>query len=166
MNTIAVRLKDLIKELYFLCNLNISYDVIGYHVFTNAYLYGYYEFDKMIKIVDNSDNMYLGVILFGKKNNKYVFFYNFKFKLNLYELEYDDSKLLDNCYIKYGNSDLKHLNYSSICVSNYDNLILYFDDIILSKNNYSDFYPANLLKQAIKNCYKDKAKVKKKSVFD
>lgn len=166
MNIIAVRFKNLVKELSLLCNLDIKNDVIGYHIATNACFYGNYDLNNMINIINSNDNMYLYVILYGKKNNKYIFFYNLEFRLNLDELEYDGSRLIDNCYVKYGNNNLHCLNYCILCINNIDNLNLYFDDSFFNKCNDRDFYPVDLLKKAVNNCFKNKTKVKKRSIFD
>ena len=95
-------------------------------------------------------NDYLYVILYGKKNNKYIFFYNFKLKLDYNELQADGKILKDYFKVK---SDGDYFSYSLINIdNNVDNLILYFDDNVLNMENRTDFYPNILLKDAVDNC--------------
>lgn len=156
---IPVRFKDLICELTRLCDMNSKDDGIGFYITTSVCFYGKYNLEEMIDLMNNKDfnfrygHDYLHLIMYGKKINKFIFFYNIQLKLNFDELENDGRKLSDYSKVINGNKHLKKLNYSSIEIDdNIDDLILYFDEKTLNMQNKSDFFPAELLKTAVNNC--------------
>lgn len=164
-----VKFRDLVNEMVRLCDMNSKNDVIGFYITTSVCFYGRYNLEEMINLMNNKDfnfrygNDYLNIIMYGKKNNKYLFFYNIKLKLNFDELENKGKKLLDFSFVMNGNECLNNLNYSSIGIEGkVDDLILYFDDNTLNKENSREFFPNYLLKDAVYNCYKNDLKCLKK----
>ena len=163
-----VKFRDLVNELAKLCEMDYKKDIIGFYVTTSVCYYGRYNLDEMIKLMNDKEfnfrygHDYLHLLLYGKKNNRFSFFYNIIFKLNFNELECDGKSLLDYSRVINGNTHLKKLNYSKIDIDdNIDNLVLYFDDSILSKEECRDFYPVSLLKDAVDNCKIVKKKIRK-----
>lgn len=160
-----VRFRDLVNEMIRLCDMNSKKDVIGFYITTSVCFYGRYNLEEIITLMNNKDfnfrygNDYLNIIMYGKKNNTYLFFYNIKLKLNFDELENKGKKLLDFSFVTNGNDYLNNLNYTSIGIDGkVDDLILYFDDSTLNKDNSRDFFPNYLLKEAVYNCYNHKSK--------
>lgn len=166
-NSIPVKFKSLVNELAKLCDLDYKNDVIGFYVTTSVNYYGKYNLEEIINLMNDKDfnfrygHDYLHLLLYGKKSNKLKFFYNIKFKLDFNELQDDGKSLLDYLKVVNGNTYLKKLNYSKIDIDDIDNLVLYFDDSILSKKESKDFYPVDLLNKAVCNCNKSIKKIKK-----
>ena len=166
-NSIPVKFKSLVNELAKLCDLDYKNDVIGFYVTTSVNYYGKYNLEEIINLMNDKDfnfrygHDYLHLLLYGKKSNKLKFFYNIKFKLDFNELQDDGKSLLE---VVNGNTYLKKLNYSKIDIDDIDNLVLYFDDSILSKKESKDFYPVDLLNKAVCNCNKSIKKIKKVNI--
>ena len=156
-----VKFRDLVNELAKSCEMDYKKDMIGFYVTTSVCYYGRYNLDELIKLMNDKDfnfrygNDYLHVTMYGKKGSKYVFFYNFKLKLNYDEIQADGRLLKDYLKVNRGGEYNNYLNYSSIGIDdNIDNLVLYFDDDILSKEEKTDFFPSELLRNAVDNCSK------------
>ena len=162
---IPVKLRDLINEMVRLCDMNSREDSIGFYITTSVCFYGKYNLEEMINLMNNKDfnfrygHDYLHLILYGIKNNKFKFLYNTQLKLNFDELENDGRTLLDYSKVINGNEHLKKLNYSSIQINpDIDNLILYFDEKTINSEDKKDFFPKDLLKTAVNNCYNNNLK--------
>lgn len=171
---VIIRLGDLIDELLKIFNLDKNIDTVNCNVSTSISYFGKKSKDEIIKL--NNDSKYgLGygkkfmyILIEGtKKTARYSyqpksFIYSIFLPLDFEKIQADGKNLLEHSSIK-AERDNKKKNNTIIIDKNVEDLILDIDLNTLLSVNKPNFYPANLFRNAVGNCYKkEQVKVKKR----
>ena len=151
LDTISIRLGDLVKELANL--VGIDDKDIGVEVKNDCILDGEYNKSSILsnKIKKYYWNDYWKVILF--LNKKYQSFcYQMVFKLNLNDVQNDGKTLLEHCTVT-----VEHVGfgecYTFININkNIDDLVLNIPISDLIRDSATTWYPVELINQAVGNC--------------
>lgn len=169
---VSVRFGDLIDELLKIFNLDRNVDNINYNVSTSVSFSGKKNVDEIIKLNNDSKyglgygKNYMYILLEGtKKTARYnyqpkSFAYSIFLPLDFENIQADGKSLLEHSSVKTERDNNKK-NNTIVIDKNIDDLILDIDLNTLLSVNKPNFYPANLFRNAVGNCSKNK-KVKTK----